>query len=41
MKVSGAVLLLVLIELSGGTGHAIKGVEYGFSTNGTFWTYIG
>ena len=37
MKVSAAVLLLVLIEVNGGLSHAIKGVEYGFSTHGTFW----
>ena len=37
MKVSSAVVLLVLLEVSGGIGHAIRGVEYGFSTHGTFW----
>ena len=36
MKVSSAVVLLVLIEMSGALGHAV-GVEYGFNSHATFW----
>ena len=37
MKVSSAVVLLVLLEMSGSLGHAIRGVEYGFNSHATFW----
>ena len=37
MKVSCAVLLLVICRLKGGTSNPVKGVEYGFSTHGRFW----
>ena len=37
MKVSSAVVLLVLVEMSGAFGHAVRGVEYGFNSHATFW----
>ena len=37
MRVSCAVLLLVVFKLNGYLAHPIKGVEYGFSTHGRFW----
>ena len=37
MKVSCAVLVLIMFKLDGHFGHPIKGVEYGFSTHGRFW----
>ena len=37
MKLACIVLIIVLIEVNGGIGHALKGTEYGFSTHGTFW----
>ena len=37
MKVSCAVLVLIMFKLNGHFGHPIKGVEYGFSTHGRFW----
>ena len=37
MKVSYAVLVVIMFKLDGHFGHAIKGVEYGFSTHGRFW----
>ena len=36
MKVSSAVVLLVLTGLSVALGHAV-GVEYGFNSHATFW----